>query len=140
MINNVVLAGRLCADPVLRTSPAGHPVCNFTLACDRDYKSADGERATDFVDVVAWRGTAEHVAKYFRRGKAAIVVGRLQIRDWVDREGRKRRSAEIVAERVHFGDSKPKDQAAPEQAYSGAGAAPAQGWTEAQSSGRELPF
>ena len=139
MINNVVLAGRLCADPVLRTSPAGHPVCNFTVACDRDYKSADGERATDFVDVVAWRSTAEHVAKYFRRGRTAIIVGRLEVRDWVDHEGRKRRSTAIVANRVHFGD-KPKDQSAPTQAYSGAGAAAGQGWPEAQSSGRELPF
>ena len=140
MINHVVLAGFLCADPILRTSSAGHPVCSFTLACSRDYKSADGERATDFVDVVAWRGTAEHVAKYFRRGKAAIVDGRLQVRDWVDREGRKRRSVEIVADRVHFGDSKPKDQAEPAQAYSDVGAVQERSNAEAQGFGRELPF
>ena len=139
MLNHIVLVGRLCADPILRTSPMGHPVCNFTVACDRDYKSADGEKATDFVDIVAWRGTAEHVAKYFRRGRAAIIDGRLQIRDWVDREGRKRRSAEVVADRVHFGDSKPKDQAAPAQAYTG-GASPERSWQEGHGSGRELPY
>lgn len=139
MVNRILLAGRLCANPILRTSPMGHPVCNFTVACDRDYKSADGERETDFVDVVCWSGTAEHVAKYFRRGRTAIIDGRLQIRDWVDREGRKRRSVEIVADRVHFGDSKPKDQAEPAQAYSG-GAAQERSHAGVQGPGRELPF
>ncbi|MCD8197114.1 MAG: single-stranded DNA-binding protein [Lachnospiraceae bacterium] len=107
MLNNIIIMGRLTKDPERRT--AGEtPVCSFCIACDRDYKNKEGEYETDFVDVVAWRGTAEHVAKYFTKGRMAIVKGRLQIRSREDKEGNKRKKAEIVADSVYFGDSKPK--------------------------------
>jgi len=101
--------GRLTRDPELRH--AGEvPVCSFTLACDRDYKNASGEKETDFIDIVAWRATAEFVHKYFVKGRMAVVDGRLQVRDWTDKEGGKRRSTEIVADNVYFGDSKPNGE------------------------------
>lgn len=106
MLNRIVIMGRLTRDPELRH--AGEvPVCSFTLACDRDFKNAAGQKETDFVDVVAWRATAEFVCKHFTKGRMAVADGRLQLRDWTDRDGGKRRSAEIVADNVYFGDSKP---------------------------------
>lgn len=107
MLNHITVMGRLTCDPELQ-SVADANVCNFSLACDRDYKSKNGEKETDFIDVVAWRQTAEMVSRYFSKGRMAIVEGRLQIRNWTDRGGNKRRTAEIVADRVYFGDSKPK--------------------------------
>jgi len=98
--------GRLTRDPELRKTSAGTPVASFTLAVDRDYKGQNGEKETDFIDVVAWRGTGEFVSKYFTKGRMAVVEGRLQIRDWTDKNGGKRRSAEVIAENVYFGDSK----------------------------------
>ena len=86
---------------------------SFTIACDRDYKDANGDKATDFIDIVAWRNTADFVSRYFTKGRMAVIDGRLQLRDWTDRDGNKRRSAEILANSVHFGDSKPQNQAAP---------------------------
>ena len=132
MLNHIVTMGRLVRDPELRHTQSGLPVCSFSIACDRDYKGADGEKATDFLDIVAWRQTAEFVSKYFTKGRMAVVDGRLQLRDWTDRDGNKRRSAEIVANSVNFGDSKPKEQgqAAPSSGY-GAGV---------QVAGGELPF
>ena len=107
MLNHIVLMGRLTRDPELRRTQSSIPVVSFTLAVDRDYSSRDGgERQTDFIDIVAWRNTAEFVSKYFTKGSMAVVSGRLQIRDWTDRDGGKRRSAEVVAENVYFGDSK----------------------------------
>ena len=107
MLNKIVLMGRLTRDPELRRTDSGIAVASFTLACDRDYSGTDGaEKQTDFVDIVAWRHTAEFVSKYFAKGRMAVVSGRLQIRLWTDKEGNKRRSAEIVAESVYFGDSK----------------------------------
>lgn len=98
--------GRLTRDPELRRTQSGTAVTSFSIACDRDFKSQSGEKETDFIDVVAWRSTAEFVSKYFAKGRMAVVEGRLQIRDWTDREGGKRRSAEVVADNVYFGDSK----------------------------------
>lgn len=109
MLNHIVLMGRLTRDPEMRTTASGTAVASFTLACDRDYKAEGGERETDFVDIVAWRGTAEFVSTYFRKGQMAVVSGRLQIRNWTDKEGNKRRSAEVVAENVYFGESKRSD-------------------------------
>lgn len=109
MLNRIVVMGRLTRDPELRETAAKTPVCSFSIACDRDYKQKDREKETDFLDCVAWRATAEFVAKYFAKGRMAVVEGRLQIRDWTDREGNQRRSAEIVADHVYFGDSKPKN-------------------------------
>ena len=107
MLNHIVLMGRLTRDPELRQTQSGVSVASFTIAVDRDFQSRDsGEKQTDFIDIVAWRNTAEFVSKWFTKGQMAVVSGRLQIRDWTDREGGKRRSAEVVADNVYFGDSK----------------------------------
>lgn len=106
MLNKIFLMGRLTRDPELRRTPGGTAVTSFSLAVDRDFKDQNGERETDFIDVVAWRNTAEFVSKYFTKGRMAVVEGRLQIRDYTDREGVKRRTAEVVADSVYFGDSK----------------------------------
>lgn len=111
MINHVTAIGRLTHDPELRHTASGTAVCSFSIACERDYKGSDGEKQTDFIDVVAWRSTAEFVSKYLAKGRMAVVDGRLQLRDWTDREGNKRRKAEILAASVNFADSKPKDAA-----------------------------
>ena len=106
MLNRIILMGRLTRDPELRRTQSGTAVTSFSLAVDRDFKSQSGEKETDFIDIVAWRNTAEFVSKYFAKGRMAVAEGRLQIRDWTDREGGKRRSAEVVADNVYFGDSK----------------------------------
>jgi single-strand DNA-binding protein len=107
MLNRIILMGRLTRDPELRHTQTGTAVASFTLAVDRDFKSRDGgDRATDFIDIVAWRSTAEFVSKYFTKGRMAVVEGRLQIRDWTDRDGGKRRTAEVIADNVYFGDSR----------------------------------
>ena len=106
MLNRIVLMGRLTRDPELRRTQSGTAVTSFSIACDRDFKSQGGEKETDFIDIVAWRGTAEFVSKYFTKGRMAIVEGRLQIRDWTDNNGSKRRSAEVIADNIYFGDSK----------------------------------
>ena len=106
MLNRIILMGRLTRDPELRRTGSGTAVTSFSLAVDRDFKSQSGEKAPDFIDIVAWRNTAEFVSKYFTKGRMAVVEGRLQLRDWTDKDGGKRRSAEVVAEHVYFGDSK----------------------------------
>ncbi|MCD7761068.1 MAG: single-stranded DNA-binding protein [Clostridiales bacterium] len=107
MLNRIILMGRLTRDPELRRTQSGAAVASFTLAVDRDFADkSTGTRATDFIDIVAWRGTAEFVSKYFTKGRMAVVEGRLQIRDWQDRDGNKRRSAEVVADNVRFGESR----------------------------------
>ena len=106
MLNKIILMGRLTRDPELRRTQSGTAVTSFSLAVDRDFKSQGGEKETDFIDIVAWRNTAEFVSRYFTKGRMAVVEGRLQIRDWTDRDGGKRRSAEVIAENVYFGDSK----------------------------------
>ena len=107
MLNRIILMGRLTRDPELRHTQTGTAVASFSLAVDRDFRNRDsGEKGVDFIDVVAWRNTAEFVSKYFTKGRMAVVAGRLQIRDWTDREGGKRRSAEVVADNIYFGDSK----------------------------------
>ena len=105
MLNKIVIMGRLTKDPELRKA-GDTPVCSFSIACDRDFKNKSGEKETDFFDVVVWRKKAEVVAKYFAKGRMAVVSGRLQIRPWEDKDGNKRRSAEVVADNVYFGDSK----------------------------------
>lgn len=119
MLNHIITMGRLVRDPELRHTQSGIPVTSFTIACDRDYKNAKGGKTTDFIDIVVWRQTAEFVSRYFSKGRMAVVEGRLQLRDWTDRDGNKRRSAEILANSVHFGDSRPQNQAAPAQAAAG---------------------
>ena len=107
MLNRIIIMGRLARDPELRRTQAGVPVTSFRLAVDRDFKDkTTGERGTDWIDVVAWRQTGEFVSRYFTKGRMAVVEGRLQMRDWTDKEGNKRTSAEVVADNVYFGDSR----------------------------------
>ena len=144
MLNKIFVMGRLTHDPELRRTGSGTPVCSFSIACDRDFKSQSGEKETDFFDVVAWRTTGEFVSKYFTKGRMVVAEGRLQIREWQDKEGNKRRSAEINADNVYFGDSRPA-QAEGASGYGEADAfkdfpplddfSPIEG-----SSGKELPF
>lgn len=109
MLNRIILMGRLTRDPELRKTQSDTPVCSFSLAVDRDYKKDGEKKETDFIDIVAWRSTAEFVRNYFSKGRMAVVEGRLQIREWTDKEGGKRRSAEVVADNVYFGESKRRD-------------------------------
>ena len=110
MLNHITVMGRLTRDPELRYTQSQTPVASFTLAVDRDFGSRDGgEKQTDFIDCVAWRQTAEFVSKYFTKGSMAVVSGRLQIRDWTDRDGGKRRSAEVVVDNMYFGESRRRD-------------------------------
>ena len=126
MLNKIFIMGRLTRDPELRRTQSGTAVTSFSLAVDRDFKSQNGEKETDFIDVVAWRSTAEFVAKYFAKGRMAVVEGRLQMRDWTDRDGNKRRSAEVVADNIYFGDSR-RDGADRGESFGGGYSAPAYG-------------
>ena len=139
MLNHIVLMGRLTRDPELRRTGSGIAVASFSLAVDRDFGSSanNGEKETDFIDIVAWRNTAEFVSKYFTKGRMAVVSGRLQIRNWTDKEGNKRRSAEVVADNVYFGDSKRDaagDNATP------AAPAPASDFSMIEDDDSQLPF
>ena len=110
MLNHITIMGRLTRDPELRHTQSQLPVASFSLAVDRDFGGRDGaEKQTDFIDCVAWRQTAEFVSKHFTKGSMAVVSGRLQIRDWTDREGGKRRSAEVVVDNIYFGESRRRD-------------------------------
>ena len=147
MLNKIILMGRLTRDPELRHTQSGAAVASFTLAVDRDIKSKDtGEKATDFIDCVAWRQTGEFVSKYFSKGRMAVVEGRLQIRDWTDKDGSKRRAAEVVADNVYFGDSKQDSGAAgnynPAPAAGGNYGMPAGGqqFTDMADDDGEVPF
>ena len=151
MLNKVIIMGRLVKDPELRRTQSGTAVTSFRIAVDRDFKSQDGSKQADFFDVVAWRSTAEFVSKYFAKGRMAVVEGRLQTRDWTDREGGKRVATEIVADNIYFGDSK-RDGAgdyasAPAPSYSapaaGSYGSPAGGHSDFAEIGEEdgeLPF
>ena len=140
MLNHITIMGRLTRDPELRRTGSGIAVASFSLAVDRDFSPRDGgERETDFIDCVAWRQTGEFVSKYFTKGRMAVVSGRLQIRSWTDKEGSKRRTAEVVADNVYFGDSKRDDQGGSSYSgnsygsYGSAPAAPAYGGYSAPS-------
>ena len=107
MLNHITIMGRLTRDPELRRTGSGIAVASFTVAVDRDFGGRDGgEKETDFIDCVAWRQTGEFVSKYFAKGSMIVVSGRLQIRSWTDKDGNKRRTAEVVADNVYFGESK----------------------------------
>ena len=127
-LNHIVLHGRLTKDVELRRTDSGIAVASFTLAVDRDRKNEAGEKEVDFIDCVAWRQAGEFVSKYFTRGRMAVVSGRLQIRSWNDKDGNKRRTAEVVADNVYFGDSKSESASTGSQA-----AAPASYGTPAYS-------
>ncbi len=110
MLNHITIMGRMVRDPEMRTTNSGTPVVSFSLAVDRDFADKEsGERGVDFIDVTAWRHTAEFVSRYFTKGRMAVVSGRLQTRNWTDKDGNKRKAVEIVAENVYFGDSKRND-------------------------------
>ena len=146
MLNHIVLMGRITRDPELRRTASGTPVATFPIAVDRDFKSENGEKETDFIDIVAWRNTAEFVSKYFTKGRMAVVSGRLQIRSWTDKDGNKRRSAEVVADNIYFGDSKKEEPGggnyggytAP--AFSAPPTASAQDFAQIEDDGEGLPF
>lgn len=107
MLNHITIMGRLTKDPELRYTQTQTPVASFTVAVDRDYSGKDGgQKETDFIDCVAWRSTAEFISKYFQKGSMAVIDGRLQLRDWTDKEGNKRRNAEVVVTNIYFGSSK----------------------------------
>ena len=132
MLNNVTLQGRLVADPELRHTQNGTPVASFRLAVDRDYKSqTTGKRETDFFNCVAWRGAADFVTKYFPKGRMALVEGRLQMREYTDRDGNRRYTTEVVVGSIYFCDSK-RDFApsAPSSTE----------WSELEDDDGELPF
>ena len=144
MLNHIDLMGRLTRDPELRYTPSQTAVASFTLAVERDFSGKDGgEKQADFIDIIVWRSTAEFVSKYFSKGRMAVVSGRLQIRNWEDKNGNKRKSAEVVADSVYFGDSK-KDSDGAQGAYAGAPSAGqyanAGGFTELPNNDDELPF
>lgn len=155
MLNKTIVMGRLTRDPELRRTQSGLSVTSFSVACDRDFKSQSGEKETDFIDIVAWRNTAEFVSKYFTKGRMAVVSGRLQIRNWNDKDGNKRRSAEVVADNVYFGDSRrdgdsgssyggsysaPSSHAAPQQSAYTAPTAPASDFAMLEDDDAQLPF
>lgn len=137
MLNKIFIMGRLTRDPELRRTQNGTAVTRFTLAVDRDFKNADGSKDTDFIDVVAWRNTAEFVSKYFSKGRMAVVEGRLQTRNWTDKEGNKRRNAEVLADSIYFGDSK-KDTEDRDGRYGGEGRS--SGFSEIDEEDVDLPF
>ncbi|MDD6089765.1 MAG: single-stranded DNA-binding protein [Candidatus Limivicinus sp.] len=154
MLNHITIMGRLTRDPELRYTQSQTPVASFTVAVDRDFGGRDGgEKQTDFIDCVAWRQTAEFVSKYFTKGSMAVVSGRLQIRDWTDREGGKRRSAEVVVDNMYFGESRRRDgdssdnrSSSYSSSYSSAGSAgrssapAASAFSELDDGDGELPF
>ena len=158
MLNHITLMGRLVRDPELRRTGSGIAVASFTVAVDRDFGSRDGgERETDFIDCVAWRQTGEFVSKYFTKGRMIVVSGRLQIRSWNDKDGNKRRTAEVVADNCYFGDSRRDGEStgsyggntyggnaygAPAPSYGGysAPAAPASDFAMLEDDDAQLPF
>ena len=150
MLNHITIMGRLTRDPEMRTTQSGVAVASFTLAVDRDFGGRDGgEKQTDFIDRVAWRQTAEFVSKYFTKGSMAVVSGRLQIRDWTDRDGGKRRNAEVVVDNIYFGESKRREggemrsDSRPAYQSSNEGVSPGMGasaFSELGDDDGELPF
>ena len=140
MLNKIIIMGRLVKDPELRRTQSGTAVTTFRIAVDRDFKSQDGSRQADFFDVVAWRSTAEFVSKYFTKGRMAVVEGRLQSRDWTDREGGKRVAIEIVADNIYFGDSKQRESNTGYQSAPPAYGAPTGGFQPAPMMGGQSDF
>lgn len=109
MLNRITIMGRFTGDPVLRYTQSQTPVASFSLAVERDIAGQDGERAVDFINCVSWRNAAEFVTKYFKKGSMAVVSGRLQIRNWKDKDGNNRQSAEVITDNIYFGEGKKKD-------------------------------
>ena len=147
MLNHITIMGRLTRDPELRRTGSGVAVASFTVAVDRDMAPQGKDKETDFIDCVAWRQTGEIVSKYFTKGRMIVVAGRLQIRAWTDKDGNKRRTAEVVADNVYFGDSKPEGSSysAPAPSHGGYGgysapAAPGSDYAMLEDDDAQLPF
>ena len=145
MLNHITIMGRLVRDPELRRTGSGVAVASFTVAVDRDFGGRDGgEKETDFIDCVAWRQTGEFVSKYFTKGRMIVVSGRLQIRSWTDKDGNKRRTAEVVADNVYFGDSRRDGDGVPAAGsfggYSAPASAPASDFAMLEDDDAQLPF
>ena len=143
MLNHIVIMGRLTRDPEIRVTPAGLSVANFSVAVDRDFPGQSGEKETDFIDCVAWRKTAEFITKYFIKGAMIALSGRLQIRSWTDKDGNKRRTAEIVADNAYFAGAKSSDTGnRSERTYAAAPApaAPAADFAMLDDDDAQLPF
>lgn len=147
MLNQISVQGRLARDPELRRTNSGKAVTSFTLACDRDFKNQQtGEKEVDFIECVAWGGTAEMVEKYFHKGQMAVATGRLQLRDWTDKNGQKRRTAEILVNSIYFCGSKENGTQASSGADNGYSApayqapAPAANFAELDGEDEQLPF
>lgn len=147
MLNKIFLQGRLVNDPELKQTPSGVSVATFRIAVDRDRKNKDGEKETDFVTIIAWRNTADFVSKYFSKGRMILIVGRLQIRNYTDKDGNKRTAAEVVADDVYFSDTKKDDSSSNGGGYSAPNysaynppAIPDGGFTEMNEDDGELPF
>ena len=139
MLNHITIMGRCTAAPELRRTGSGIAVASFTVAVDRDFGGRDGgERETDFIECVAWRQTGEFVAKHFTKGSMIVVSGRLQIRSWTDKDGNKRKAAEVVADNCYFGEAKKADTAAPSAAQPAA--QPAAQFTMLDDDDAALPF
>ena len=147
MLNHIVIMGRLTRDPELRRTGSGIAVASFSVAVDRDFgKNENGEKETDFIDCVAWRQAGEFVQKYFTKGSMIVVKGRMQIRSWTDKDGNKRRTAEIVADNCYFGEAKKAEQS-PQSGYTGfvkndyaQPSAPAQNFAVLNDPDAKLPF
>ena len=141
MLNHITIMGRLVRDPELRRTGSGIAVASFTVAVDRDFGGRDGgEKETDFIDCVAWRQTGEFVSKYFSKGRMIVVSGRLQIRSWTDKDGNKRRTAEVVADNCYFGDSKPADDSKNASNYHPPVSAAGNDYPELTGDDEKLPF
>lgn len=147
MLNQISVQGRIVRDPELRRTASGKAVTSFTLACDRDFKNQQtGEKEVDFIECVAWGGTAEMVEKYFHKGQMAVATGRLQLRDWTDKNGQKRRTAEILVNNIYFCGSKESGTQASSGADNGYSApayqapAPAANFAELDGADEQLPF
>lgn len=139
MLNHITIMGRLTRDPEMRRTGSGVAVTSFTIACDRDF-GQNGEKETDFIDITAWRNTAEFVSKYFTKGRMAVISGRLQIRKWKDKDGNDRRSAEVVADNVYFGDSKKDDTTTFSTQNYNTASAPASDYQMLSDDDSQLPF
>lgn len=131
MLNHIAIMGRLVSDPELKVTNSGKKVCGFRIACDRDYADADGNRNADFVDCVAWRGTAEFLTRNFRKGQPILVSGRLQVREYTDKDDNKRRAVEVVADQLYFAGGERRESSAP---------AAAQQFTELEGDFSDMPF
>ncbi len=147
MLNSISIMGRLSSDPQLRRTASGKAVASFSVACERDFKNQQtGEKEVDFIECVAWGGTAEMVEKYFHKGQMAVATGRLQLRDWTDKNGQKRRTAEILINSVYFCGSKENGSQANSGADNGYSTpayqapAPAANFVELEDDDAQLPF